>query len=109
MLDVSSSSFLFLTDCVSSSNSPVISLAFKACPDTCNNSLEPSANKISTEPLDEVAFILTKDAHIVVMDSTRGDIIGSQLIDPKKESTALSMYILGKFYFLTRYKSFLFT
>lgn len=94
MLDVSSSSFLFLTDCASSSNSPVISLAVKACPDTCNNSLEPSANKISTEPLNEVAFILTKDAHIVVMDSTRGDIIGSQLIHPKNESTALSMYIL---------------
>lgn len=106
MLDVGSSKLLFLTDCISRSSSPVVSCIVKSFPDILSNSLEISKDKNSIEPVDELGFILTKDAHITVIDSTRGDVISALLTQPKKESTALSMYIVGKC-FLTIFKCFL--
>ncbi|XP_074368471.1 uncharacterized protein LOC141708640 isoform X2 [Apium graveolens] len=94
MLDVSSSKLLFLTDRISISSSPVVSLIVNSFPDTLRNSLDLSKDEKSIEPVDEVAFILTKNAQITVIDSTRGDVISALLIQPKKESTALSMYIV---------------
>ncbi|KAK1396923.1 putative transducin family protein / WD-40 repeat family protein [Heracleum sosnowskyi] len=94
MLDVSSSKLLFLTDCISRSSSPLVSLIVKSFPDTLSNSLDLSKDEKSIEPVDEVAFILTKNAHITIIDSTRGDVISALPTQPKKESTALSMYIV---------------
>lgn len=94
MLNVSSSELLFLKDCISRSSSPVISLIVKSYPDTLSNSLDLSTDNNSIKPADELAFILTKDAHITLIDSTRGDVISALLTQPKKESTALSMYIV---------------
>lgn len=94
MFDVISSKLLFLTDCISRSSSPVVSLIIKSFPDTLSNSPDLFKDEKSIEPVDEVAFILTKNAHITVIDSTRGDVISALLTQPKKESTALSMYIV---------------
>ncbi|KAK3042881.1 hypothetical protein RJ639_001154 [Escallonia herrerae] len=104
MLDVSSSSVLFLTDCLSSSSSSVMSLAMKIVPDVNSDSLEHPENKTSHQSAQEVAFIMTKDAHIVVMDCITGNVVASQMMHPKRESTAISLYILGKFIFFTKSK-----
>ncbi|KAA8534064.1 hypothetical protein F0562_031743 [Nyssa sinensis] len=94
MLDISSASVLFLTDCVTSSSSPAISLAVKTFPDPHNNSMDHPENRTSNESAREAVFILTRDAHIVIMDSTTGNMIRSQLMHPNKESAAISIYIL---------------
>uniref|UniRef100_A0A5B7BCF9 V-SNARE coiled-coil homology domain-containing protein n=1 Tax=Davidia involucrata TaxID=16924 RepID=A0A5B7BCF9_DAVIN len=94
MLDISSVSVLFLTDCVTSSSSPAISLAVKTFPDPHNNSLDHSENRTSNASARESVFILTRDAHIVIMDSATGNMISSWSMHPNKESTAISIYIL---------------
>lgn len=107
MVDLSSSKLLYLKDCISRSSSSVISLTVKSFPDTLDNSLGLSKDKKSAEPADEIAFVLTRDAQITVIDSTRGDIITALPTQPKTQSTALSLYIVGKC-FLTMFKCFLF-
>lgn len=107
MVDVISSKLLFLTDCISRSSSPVVSLIVKSFLATLSNSLDLSKDEKSIEPVDEVAFILTKNAHVTVIDSITGDVINALLTQPKKESTALSMYIVGKCFF-TMFLCFLF-
>ncbi|XAR65951.1 hypothetical protein NMG60_11011970 [Bertholletia excelsa] len=92
MLDISSLSVLFLTDSLSSSNSPVISLAMRTLPNL-HSELDPSGNKTSTESMKELIFFLTRNANIAVMDSTTGNIMSSQAMHPM-ESTAISIYIL---------------
>ncbi|KAL6980725.1 hypothetical protein U1Q18_022362 [Sarracenia purpurea var. burkii] len=92
MLDTSSLSVLFFTDCLSSSSSPVISIAVQTFPNSHSN-LDHSENNRSNEPTKEPIFILTRDAHIVVMDSTTGKMFISPLMHPT-ESTAISIYIL---------------
>lgn len=97
VLDISSSSVLFLTDSVSDSSSPVISLGVKSFPNTNNsiNSLKDSNLDTSENPTRNVVFFMTKDGHIVVCDSTTGKILASQSLH-LKESSAISMYILGE-------------
>lgn len=95
MIDVNSSQVLFLSESVSISHSPVISLDVKICPP---HNLEDIVNKNSNESVRELAFILTKDAHIILIDSTTGNVISSQLIHQNKDSVAISMYIIGKYY-----------
>ncbi|XP_059627965.1 uncharacterized protein LOC132270778 isoform X2 [Cornus florida] len=92
MLDINSFSVLFLTDSVSSPSSPPVSLAVEAFSDF-HQSLDHSVTRTSNESAREVVFILTRDAHIVVTDSTTGNVISSWSILPK-ESTAISLYIL---------------
>nr|XP_017241740.1 PREDICTED: uncharacterized protein LOC108214315 isoform X2 [Daucus carota subsp. sativus] len=94
MVDLSSSKLLYLKDCISRSSSSVISLTVKSFPDTLDNSLGLSKDKKSAEPADEIAFVLTRDAQITVIDSTRGDIITALPTQPKTQSTALSLYIV---------------
>ncbi|XP_031264245.1 uncharacterized protein LOC116122548 isoform X2 [Pistacia vera] len=95
VLDISSSSVLFLTDSVSDSSSPVISLVVKSFPNPNNTINTPKDSNLNTleNPIRNVVFFMTKDAHIVVCDSTTGNILASQSLHPK-ESSAISMYIL---------------
>ncbi|KAK9283990.1 hypothetical protein L1049_012248 [Liquidambar formosana] len=95
MLDTSSLSVLFLTD-LSSSSSPVISLALKSFSDTNNmaSSLEDSESKSSNDPGKGVTIILSEDANVVVIDSATGNTISSWSVHPKKGSTAISLYII---------------
>ncbi|KAG5558001.1 hypothetical protein RHGRI_008044 [Rhododendron griersonianum] len=94
MLDIRSLAVLFLTDCLSNSNSLAISLAMPTFPIACGN-LDHSGNKTSIESAVEVIFILTRDARIVVLDSTTGNMISS-LSMHSTELSAISIYILGK-------------
>ncbi|XP_058207273.1 uncharacterized protein LOC131320562 isoform X1 [Rhododendron vialii] len=90
MLDIRSLAVLFLTDCLSNSNS--LAIAMPTFPIACGN-LDHSGNKTSIESAVEVIFILTRDAHIVVMDSTTGNMISS-LSMHSTELSAISIYIL---------------
>ncbi|CAK9172123.1 unnamed protein product [Ilex paraguariensis] len=94
VLDISTLSVLFLTDSVSASSSAVISVALKTYPKTSSDNLNHHEKEMLNESSREVAFILTRDAHIIVMDGITGNMISSQPMHPRKESTAVSMYIL---------------
>lgn len=55
-----------------------------------------SETKPTLYSTEEVMFILTKDAHIHVIDGNTGNMIIPQSWHLKKESIAISMYALGK-------------
>ncbi|XVE97101.1 hypothetical protein REPUB_Repub02eG0281600 [Reevesia pubescens] len=96
MLDVSLSSILFVTDCVSSSSSPIISvswLEFKNAHSLVKSS-KHSETEVAVEPEEEIIFILTKDAKIISVDGGNGKMIQPHPLHLKKEETALSMYII---------------
>lgn len=95
MLDISTLSVLFITDSLSNSNSPVLYLAVKSLPDTSNLITSPKDSGINTKK--EALFFMTKDARIVICDSTTGHILSSQSIH-QKESNAIYMYIIGKYF-----------
>nr|XP_011469925.1 PREDICTED: uncharacterized protein LOC101299721 isoform X2 [Fragaria vesca subsp. vesca] len=148
MLDISTSSVLFLTDTVSNSSSAVICLHVKSFSDT--NSLSQSSlgseSKNSTDPEigmkpkdsesetvsdsgnglaipkdsesknvadpehgmsvkdtesktlskaeSGLVFVMTRNAHIVVLDSGTGNMIRSWPLHPKMDSTAIALYII---------------
>ncbi|XWS67252.1 hypothetical protein CRYUN_Cryun05aG0271400 [Craigia yunnanensis] len=99
VLDVSSSSILFVTDCVSSLLSPIISvswLEFKNAHDLVKSS-KHSETEVAVKPEEEIIFILTKDAKIIFIDGSNGKMIHPHPWHLKKEETALSMYIIGKY------------
>jgi syntaxin-binding protein 5 len=43
-------------------------------------------------------FVMTKDAHTVVIDGNTGGILCSQSIKSEKELTSPSLYIIGKYF-----------
>lgn len=81
-------------------SSPLISLAIKTFSDRPNLVTSPKDSEFKS--LDGtgngVILCLTKDAHIIVIDSATGSMICSELAHPE-ESTAISMYIFGKYIF----------
>ncbi|KAL7586763.1 hypothetical protein Lser_V15G36125 [Lactuca serriola] len=95
VLDVQSSSVLFLTDCLVDPSSPIVSLAMKTYLQTDTNVPEQSGNTSTSGPETEVAFLLTKDSHIIFLDSNNGNKICCSSVNPK-ESTAISVYILDE-------------
>ncbi|KAH9702536.1 V-SNARE coiled-coil domain-containing protein [Citrus sinensis] len=96
MLDISTFSVLFITDSLSNSNSPVLYLAVKSLSDTSNLTISPKDSDInsSNDTKKETLFFMTKDAHIVVCDSTTGHILFSRSIH-HQESNAIYMCIIG--------------
>ncbi|KAL9418601.1 hypothetical protein AB3S75_036539 [Citrus x aurantiifolia] len=101
MLDISTFSVLFITDSLSNSNSPVLYLAVKSLSDTSNLTISPKDSDINTsnDTKKEALFFMTKDAHIVVCDSTTGHILFSRSIH-HQESNAIYMCIIegGNFF-----------
>lgn len=82
---------------MSSSKSPVLSVAVKTYPDTCQNSVENSDNGTESESASAVVFVLTRDAHMMLMDSSSGNMISTAPIYPTENSIAISMHLLGKY------------
>lgn len=98
VLDISTQSVLFVTDCVTNSSAPVISLAVKTFSDTnVINSPEDSESKTSKNLGQELVFVMTSNAHIIVMDSETGNMVSSWSMNPEKDSAAISMYMIGKY------------
>ena len=100
VLDVSLSSILFITDCVSSSLSPIISVSWLEFENAHGivKSSKHSETEVAVKPEEEIIFILTKDAKIIFIDGGNGKMIHPHPWHLKKEETALSMYIIGKYH-----------
>lgn len=97
MLDTSSLSVLSVTDSICSSKSSIISLAVQSFPNFYQESDNSSAGETGIDSVEEAVFVLTRDAHMVLMDSTTGTLISSQPIHPKENSVAVSLNFLGKY------------
>ncbi|MBA0781539.1 hypothetical protein Gotri_002460, partial [Gossypium trilobum] len=88
MLDVGTSSVLFITDSLSRSNCSVSSLAMISFTDT-NTLINNSKDSTSTSLNDGekgLVFIMTRDAYLAVLDGRTGHMVSSQSIPQKKES-----------------------
>ncbi|KAL6581229.1 hypothetical protein OROMI_007152 [Orobanche minor] len=94
VLDTSSPSVLFLTDYMSSSRSPVISLVVQSSPDTHENSVKNPENQTESDSAKEIVIVLTRDAHMSLVDNSTGGTICSLPRHPKEKSIAISMYLL---------------
>ncbi|XP_011035923.1 PREDICTED: uncharacterized protein LOC105133574 isoform X2 [Populus euphratica] len=97
LLDTSTSSVLFLTDSLSGSNSPVTSLTVKLFSESSDliNNREDTESKTMEDHVRLEVFVMTKDAHTVVIDGNTGGILCSQSIKSEKELTSPSLYIIG--------------
>ncbi|XP_042032977.1 uncharacterized protein LOC121779672 isoform X3 [Salvia splendens] len=95
VLDTGSASVIFVTDCISNSNSPITSLSVGTCP-TRRNLADKSDNETESAPGSEVVIVLTKDAQMVLIDCSTGNMISSQPTHPKEKSIAISMHILDQ-------------
>ncbi|KAM1949472.1 hypothetical protein ACFX15_009524 [Malus domestica] len=96
VLDASSFSVLFYIKDASFSSSPVISMIWKELTNSQGLLKSPkvSGTKSTVSPVEEVIFILTKDANIHVIDGNTGNLIIPQPWHLKKESIAISMYVI---------------
>lgn len=87
---------LFLTEAQQLSS--VISLDMR----TLRNGHDTNVNKQHSEseelsePAKEIIFVLRGDSHFSVLDSTTGSVVCSHSVSSGEESSAVSMYILGK-------------
>ncbi|KAB5520025.1 hypothetical protein DKX38_024344 [Salix brachista] len=99
VLDTSSLAVLFTTESVSSSCSPVISVNWVGCINTCSLVKSPkhSDSNMPITPTEQVMFFLTKDATLYMIDGGTGSMISSHPWHPKKKSVAISMYVIGKY------------
>ncbi|KAL5162026.1 hypothetical protein HKD37_07G019211 [Glycine soja] len=104
--NVTSLSVLFLIDGVPSSSSPITSLVWKqeAYFQSEVNSLKPSETD-SGNSLEEILFVLSRDGKINIVDGDSGKIICSRPLQVK-ESTAISMYVIGKYKFHQEHKAY---
>lgn len=97
MLDMSSLSVSFLTNCLSDPGSPVIAMTWKALTSSSDHIKSPKTLEPKTpdNAAGESIFILTKDTKIYVIDAGSGCVISSRPIH-LKEPTVISMYVIGK-------------
>lgn len=96
MIDSNTLSLLYLTNELSNSRSPVISLAIKVFRETnhLEASSEESIPKISNPPRKGMLLVMTKKSDLAVLDSTNGELISFQSTNAK-ELTSISMYLIG--------------
>ncbi|XP_062156010.1 uncharacterized protein LOC133863892 isoform X2 [Alnus glutinosa] len=96
VLDTSTLSFLFLTDCLSDSRSPIISLTVKTFSDSNSliNITEVSESETPENLGNGLVLVMTRDAHIIVIDSATCNMVTIQSMSPKKNSAAVSMHII---------------
>ncbi|KAL2317121.1 hypothetical protein Fmac_030997 [Flemingia macrophylla] len=94
MLDISSSSVLFLMKTESKTPSAVVSICAKFSDSNLNN-LQESVSDISDNPGSGLVFVMTKDAHFVAIDTVTGNMVCSRTLSPKETSNAISMHIIG--------------
>ncbi|PON51137.1 WD repeat containing protein [Parasponia andersonii] len=106
VIDMSSLSVAFFLNDVSCSNSPVISISWKELANSHSLAKSPKNSETNTSlhSAKEVMFILRKDAKINVVDGINGNMICPRPWNLKKESIAISMYVIGKYCFLLQQK-----
>lgn len=103
MVDTNTLSLLYLTNDVSNSRSPVISLAIKVFPETnhLEASPEESIPKIVNPPRKGILLVMTKKSDLAVLDSTNGELISFQSTNAT-ELTSVSMHLIGMCYNIKR-------
>ncbi|XP_027329453.1 uncharacterized protein LOC113845930 isoform X2 [Abrus precatorius] len=94
MLDISSSSVLFLTKTESDTSSVVVSMSAKFSDTCCLNSHQESVSDISDNPGLGLVFVMTKNARFLVIDTVTGNMVCSRTMNPKVKSNAISMHII---------------
>lgn len=97
MLDMSSLSIMFRTDCLSGAHSPIMSIAFHDNPQiSVGTTSTENHNAGNPDESAGVMLVLTKDANVFIIDSVTGKMISAQRIHPKKESAAISMHVIDE-------------
>ncbi|XP_069155299.1 lethal(2) giant larvae protein homolog SRO77-like isoform X4 [Solanum lycopersicum] len=94
MLDVSSSSVLFITDCSSNSSSRITSVAVTSLGNALEDTAEQSEEGTRNACVKDVISVLNRDAEVVLLDGSTGKKIGSQAKHQKEMSTAISLHVL---------------
>ncbi|KAM7467960.1 hypothetical protein LguiB_015522 [Lonicera macranthoides] len=98
VLDMNSLSVLFLTGCVSTPTSPVISIAWKTYMRSDGHSKSSKESqpesKVPDGPPKELMFLLTKDSKVYVIDAGSGSMTGARPMHMKKDSAVISMYVM---------------
>lgn len=94
VLDLASFSVLFQTDCGSSSCVASIAMKIPSHIVSLVNSPKQQQSINLKSDAEDVLFILSRDACIYVIDSVNGTMIGPQPLHPKRESIAISMYVI---------------
>lgn len=104
VLDITSLSVLFLSDFASVGSSPLVTLTAKRFVLSDRTSESPKQSELPENRMEELMFILTEDAKIYVIDGGNGKTYGSGPVHLKKASTAISMYVIGKYIFVEKSK-----
>ncbi|XP_017428144.1 uncharacterized protein LOC108336268 isoform X4 [Vigna angularis] len=105
MLDISSSTVLFLTKTESNTSSAVVSMN-AIFSDSSSSNTQDSVSDISDNPGMGLVYVVTRDAHFVAIDAVTGNIVCSRTTSPRIKSNAISMYIIdGSTYTLPAEKS----
>lgn len=99
MLDLSSLSVLFVTDSFSNSGTLVKFMALESL--SGDISFRSNPEDIETQskvdhPKSEV-FVMTKDAHIYVIDDMTGCVVSSQSLQHQKELNVVSVHLIGEY------------
>ncbi|KAF8042060.1 hypothetical protein BT93_A0606 [Corymbia citriodora subsp. variegata] len=96
VLDMGSVSVLFCSDCSCGSLSPVVSIYWRSSSNIDNmlNSQKIAEVHMPTDTIDELVFVLTKDAKILIIDGGTGNWISSRPLLLKKKSIPIAMYVI---------------
>ncbi|QCE01344.1 syntaxin binding protein 5 [Vigna unguiculata] len=94
MLDISSSTVLFLTKTESNTSAVVSMNAIFS--DSRSSNTQDSVSDISDNPGMGLVYVVTRDAHFVAIDAVTGNIVCSKTISPRVKSNAISMYIIDR-------------
>ncbi|CAJ1971027.1 unnamed protein product [Sphenostylis stenocarpa] len=97
MIDISSSSVLFLTKTESNTSSAVVSMNAKFSDSGSNNPHE-SVSDISDNPGMGLVYVLTRDAHLVAIDAVTGNTVCSTTMSPRVKANAISIHMIGKYF-----------
>ncbi|CAN1325791.1 Syntaxin-binding protein 5-like [Linum perenne] len=95
LLDINTSSVLFLTDSLSRSGSPIKSLEMRPFPETASVIPVESGSICMENNTNCEVFVVTKDGQFVLIDGNTGNIVFSQLLKPEEELIVVSTYVIG--------------
>ncbi|KAL5740380.1 hypothetical protein ACOSQ2_029560 [Xanthoceras sorbifolium] len=96
VLDMSSLSVIFFTDCISGYSSPITSMTWTEFRNTRSHVKHPnhSETNVSVNPAEEGICILFKNAKINFIDGGTGNMISSRPWHSKEDAIAISMYVI---------------
>ncbi|KAJ9545255.1 hypothetical protein OSB04_024962 [Centaurea solstitialis] len=106
VLDMKLFSVLFLTDCLSNPSSPVISMTWNSFVHNGGHVKSPKASgpKDVDKSVERMMIVSTKDAKLYVFNGDDHRMINSRPIQLKKDTTAISMHVIGKYNHFTEIK-----